>query len=214
MNLTEARDNFARATEHCENLIAVHRGYGGDAAGRRIKEVSVNRAVVVLAVASWQAVMQDYVHAVLDLSRPSAGSTAITSATYSVIAGRAQTEVQAFATPNAQNCRRLLQGVGFDPRPHWTWRQRGGRGVGMVTVTPHDADTRIDEWLKVRHAIAHGHDELPTVQALQAVRLASGPPPSDPTIRLVDAEQCVTFFRRLAVITGAAIADHLGIPAP
>ena len=110
----------------------------------------MNRAVVVLAVASWQAVIQDYVHAVLDLSRPSAGSIAITSATYSVIAGRAQTEVQAFATPNAQNCRRLLQGVGFDPRPHWTWRQRGGRGVGMVTVTPHDADTRIDEWLKVR----------------------------------------------------------------
>lgn len=136
MNLTEARDNFARATEHCENLIAVHRGYGSDAAGRRIKEVSVNRAVVVLAVASWQAVIQDYVHAILDLSRPSAGSTAITSATYSIMAGRAQTEVQAFATPNAQNCRRLLQGVGFDPRPHWTWRQRGGRGVGMVTATP------------------------------------------------------------------------------
>lgn len=45
-----------------------------------------------------------------------------------------------------------------------------------------------------------------------ASRLA--PRPSDPTIRLVDAEQCVTFFRRLAVVTGAAIADHLGIPAP
>jgi len=48
------------ATRHCDNLIAVHRGHGGPAPSQRDEEVSINRAVVVLAVASWRAVIQDF----------------------------------------------------------------------------------------------------------------------------------------------------------
>src|SRR5437667_12748944 len=60
MDLLQATANFDRATRHCDNLITVHRGHGGPGVGRRAEEVSLNRAVVVLAVASWQAVIQDY----------------------------------------------------------------------------------------------------------------------------------------------------------
>ena len=84
----------------------------------------------------------------------------------------------------------------------------------MVTKTPQDADARIDEWLKVRHAIAHGHASMPQVAALGAVRQATGAPPVDPAIRLTDAEQCLTFFRRLTSLTMAGLANHLGVPAP
>jgi hypothetical protein len=71
-------------------------------------------------------------------------------------------------------------------------------------------DTRLDEWLKVRHAIAHGHDELPVVAALESVRLDGAT--SNPTIRLTDAEQCVSFTRRLVSLTSTAAAAHLGVP--
>jgi len=212
VDLIEAAENFRRATRHCDNLITIHRGHGGPAQGRRDEEVSVNRAVVVLAVASWQAVLQDYALAAVDLSAPGPGSP-LSPATYAVLAGRVRKEVGDFATPSAENARRLLIGTGFDPRPHWTWTQPGGQGQGMVTWSPADADTRINEWLRVRHAIAHGHAELPQVQALQAVRLRRNPP-ADPTLRLADAEQCLAFFRRLARLTGAGLAAHLGVASP
>jgi hypothetical protein len=213
MDLNEAAANFDRATRHCDNLIAVHRGHGGPGRGRRDEEVSINRAVVVLCVASWQAVVQDYALACVDLSAPGSGSP-LSAASYAVLAGRVRKEVADFATPNAENTRRLLLGAGFDPRPHWTWTQRGGRGVGMVTWTPQDADQRINDWLRVRHAIAHGHAALPQVQALQVVRDSRLTPPHDPAIRLVDAEQCLAFFRRLGRLTAVALAGHLGVSPP
>ena len=213
MNLDEAAGNFLRSMRHCDNLITVHRGHGGPARGRRDEEVSINRAVVVLAVASWQAVVQDYTLACVDLSAPAAGSP-LSAASYAVLAGRVKKEVADFATPNAENTRRLLIGAGFDPRPHWTWTQRGGQGQGIVTWLPTNADQRINEWLRVRHAIAHGHAMLPEVPALQAVRMSLASPPADPTLRLVDTEQCLAFFRRLARLTGDGLALHLGVPTP
>ena len=212
MDLVEAAGNFERATRHCENLISVHRGHGGPGRGRRDEEVSINRAVVVLAVASWQAVVQDFALACLDLSAPAPGGS-ISPKTYAVLAGRVKTEIGSFSTPNAQNTRRLLQAAGFDPRPTWTWTQRGGRARGMVTWTPSDADQRLNEWLRLRHAIAHGHETLPQVDALQAVRGRRNPP-TDPVLRLVDAEQCLAFFRRLTRLTAAGLAKHLGVAIP
>jgi hypothetical protein len=84
----------------------------------------------------------------------------------------------------------------------------------METWTPSDADRRIGEWLKVRHAIAHGEPRMPQVQALEAVRVQPNNPPSDPTLRLTDAERCLVFFRRLAKLTGTGLAAHLGVSAP
>jgi len=214
LDLFEAVDNFERATSHCDNLIEVHRGYGGPAQGRRDKEVSVNRAVVVIAVASWQAVIQDYTLACVDLSAP-APTGPLSPLTYNVLAGRVRQEVGAFSTPNAQNVRKLLIGAGFDPRPYWTWTQSAGQGQGMKTWKPGDADDRIDEWLKVRHAIAHGHDVLPHVLALASVReRPKHQPLANPTLRLADAEQCLAFFRRLTRLTGAGLAIHLGVDTP
>jgi hypothetical protein len=212
MDVDDAAANFKRAMRHCDNLVTVHRGHGGGAPGKRDKEVSINRAVIVLAVASWQAVVQDFTLACVDLSAPAPGGP-LSVASYALLAGRVKKEVNDFATPNAQNTRRLMVGAGFDPRPHWTWSQMGGQGVGTITRSPADADQRIDDWLKVRHAIAHGHATLPLVDALQAVRGVT-PVPADPQLRLVDAEQCLAFFRRLAQLTGSALAKHLGVPAP
>ncbi len=211
MNLEQAAADFRRAIAHADNLVAVHRRAGTGARGRRVEEVSINRAVVVLTVATWQAVVQDLALACLTLSEPPAGDPFLPA--YKVIAGRVNVEVGAFSTPNAENSRKLLQGVGFDPRPHWTWTQRGGGGLGPVTLRPADVDSKLNQWLRVRHALAHGHEHLPSVDVLQVVRTATGPV-TDPALRLVDAEQCLAFFRRLVRGTGDALATHLSVAPP
>lgn len=214
MDLNEAAANFARSTRHCDNLIVVHRGSGGTRAGRRDEETAVNLAIVVLTVAAWQAVIQDLTLACVDLSAPGPND-AMSRPTYSLLAGRVKSEVGGFSTPNAQNTRKLLQAAGFDPRPLWTWTQHGGRGKGMVTWTPADADARIDEWVRLRNAIAHGDAVLPAVRALRAVReRPANQPPAEPSVRLVDARDGLAFFRRLARLTTGGLATHLGVPAP
>jgi hypothetical protein len=212
MDLNDARANFDRATRHCNNLIKVHRGYGGPAQGRRAEETSLNRAVIVITAASWQAFIQDETLAGLDLSAPT-GAGGLSVAAYAGLRRHVEAAVNSFATPNSHNSRTLLQGVGFDPRPHWTWKQPTGK-AGTLAWTPNMAAARIDEWLQIRHAIAHGHADLPQVNALQAVRLAGGAQPPSPPLRLVDAEQCVAFFRRVAKLTEAALAGHFGVPVP
>lgn len=210
MDLSEGALRFRRAMSHCDNLVEVHRGYGGPAQGRRTREVSVNRAVVVITVAAWQAAVQDMVLAAVDAGTPGPGSP-VTRQTYEAVVGRARASVNQFNTPNPENTRRLFLEVGFDPRPHWTWSQMGGQGVGVITLQPQDVDQRMRDWLKLRHEIAHGSDTLSRVSVLQAVR-ERGQPSSDwqPTIRLVDAEACMAFFRRVADLTAAGLAEHLG----
>lgn len=195
---------------HCDNLVDVHRGHGGQSKGRRAKEISINRAVVVVTVAAWQAVIQDMATAAIEAGSPAAGSSN-SQQTYSVIAGRAKQEILSFSTPNSENSRKLLQGVGFDPWSLWTWKQMGGRGVGSITVRPYQVANQIRGWLRLRHDIAHGHSELSKVGVLRAVREHPSPPDGwSPQIRLVDAETCMTFFRRVSKLTGDGLARHLG----
>lgn len=208
MDLQAAIDNFDRAMTHCDNIVAVHRAHGGGGGGRRYAEISLDRAVIVLAIAAWQAAVQDMTNATLDMAAPSSVPP-IEHARYQASIGHVRKAAADFATPNAQNTRRLMHSAGFDPRPFWTWTTSGGRGRPQVTWTPQSVDARLDEWLKVRHAIAHGHDELPVVQALQSVRLDGAA--SDPSIRLVDAEQCIAFVSRLVRLTTLGLAAHLGV---
>ena len=209
-DLLEAASRFRDAMTHCDNLVTLHRDHGGPAQGRRDEEVSVNRAVIVITVAAWQAAVQEMALSALDAGEPGPGSP-ISPATYGILAGVIRQQVSDFSTPNPENSRRLLVGVGFDPRSHWTWRQRGGRGLGVITVTPAEAETRMREWLRLRHDIAHGHDRMSRVSVLQAVRDArSRSPQWSPQVRLVDAEACMAFFRRICQLTGDALARHLG----
>lgn len=200
-------NSFDNALRHCDNIVAVHRRHGGSGRGRRFSEVSLDRAVIVLAVAAWQAAIQDLTAALLDTARP-AGPTPIDVARYDVVTGPVRKAISDFATPNAQNTRRLMVSAGFDPRPLWAYELAGGRGRQRIMWTPSMVDARLDEWLKVRHAVAHGHDSLPVVQALLAVRIKGVS--RDPSLQLADAEQCVSFLNRLVRLTSVGIAAHLG----
>lgn len=89
----------------------------------------------------------------------------------------------------------LLLNVGFDPRPHWSWRS------GRYAMAPDAASSRIDEWLRVRHTIAHGAP-LPPVSVI--ARTGSG----TPTLTRDNAERCMTFFERLVAATTASAGDE------
>ena len=55
-----------------------------------------------------------------------------------------------FSTPNTENTQSLLLGLGYDPLPDWTLT------VDDEVLTPDRPQQPLNEWLKVRHAIAHG----------------------------------------------------------
>lgn len=207
MTIQSAADNFGRAIAHCENLASVHRAHGGGGRGRRYQEVSLNRAIIVLAVAAWQSVVENLADAIIDIGVPGPGSP-LSLQTYTAMMGAARKGIGDFSTPNADNSRRVFISVGFDPRPSWTWTLPGN--VHWSTST---ASQRLDQWLKVRHAIAHGHRQLPHVEALSWVREHPGSAEA-PALRLPDAESCMKFVTRLAHATGDAAADHLTVARP
>lgn len=196
--------------EHCDNLVLVHQRAGTGTRGRRRIETSVNRAIVVIAIASWQAVVQDMTRFLLDRNMPQ--PTDPNHGVSMLIKGQVMNALGNFSTPNADNTRRLLQSVGFDPRPHWTWTE--GAPGRQVSLSKRDVEERLRSWLSVRHAIAHGDEELPTVGVLQSVR-QNDPPRSDgPSIRLHDAKQCIRFIRKLTETTLAGLSSDLSTAAP
>lgn len=221
MDLQEAKTRFDRAMGHCGAIVTIHRQHGGGAQGFRALEPSLNRAVVVLAVAAWQAALEDLTLSALDHAHP-AGVPGVGA----LLRGYVVSEVNRFSTPNSDNSRALMKLVDFDPYPLWTWRQMGGQGVGAITVNPSRAAQMTDSWLRLRHDISHGHPNLTVVDVLENVReaakgwLASHPaanqadainhlktdPGFRPSLRLVDADRCVTHFQRLARLTAKGLA--------
>jgi hypothetical protein len=177
---------FESAMIHCDNLIKLERRAQGGGRGSALAwETSANRAVIVLAIASWQAFVQDTVIFILDRRMPkSAHPPAVLR------------ELDRFSTPSAKNTRKLLRLVGFDPDPYWTWDRTKIRQV----------EGRLQDWLAVRHAIAHG-DVMPEVAVLEAVRenrLSFGL--DGPSVRVEDARQCIAFIRKLAWATLNGVA--------
>ncbi|WP_280247999.1 hypothetical protein [Nocardia abscessus] len=190
--------NFDRAMEHCDNLVRVHQRAGGEGKGRRREEISVNRAVIVIAIASWQAVVQDITRFLLDEHTPNPSDP--NHGVAQLLRGFVLRELDKFSTPNAENTRQLLQAVGFNPRPYWTW-PNGAAGSRAVTYKPHDVEGQLRDWLKGRHAIAHGDEKMPEVSVLQAVRDRSASKSTGPTVRLADAKACIKFIRTLTKVT-------------
>lgn len=189
---------FDNAMVHCDNLLSIDQRAGGGRGRTRMVESSVNRAVVVLAIASWQAFVQDATRLLLDRRMPQQADQNYGFAR--LIEGQVLRELARFSTPNAENTRNLLQLVGFDPRPYWRWER----------LKPTQVEQQLRDWLSIRHAIAHGDEEMPPVAVLEAVREKKGQyGPAGPSIRAADARGCSAFIRRLAKATLDGVAKEL-----
>jgi hypothetical protein len=183
-----ARGEFDAAMIDPQNLIDIHRSLN-PSRGRRFRETTINRAIVVLTVAAWQAFIEDLADAVLRTIEPPAAAP--TRPAWVLVNALTRGAIGRYNTADVFNTRSLLANVGFDPQPSWSW------GFGQGRSTPAEVTRRIDEWLRVRHAIAHGGD-LPPVGVVS--RTAAGAP----TLRLVDAEGCRELFVRVAHASAAA----------
>ncbi len=189
-DLLDQVKSYRKSIVHAHNLVAIHKALN-QGAGRRHREVSLNRAVVVVSVASWQAFNQDVTLMLIEDMRPKKDEyekAAFFRGAESDWRRRkaAVTEgVGRYQTPNAENTRKLLSLVGFDPWELWKWDEESSHGNR----------TRLDEWLKVRHAIAHG-GPLPPVSVI-----GRKPKSREPTLRRKDAEECIEFFRQLTLHT-------------
>lgn len=195
MSLMAAHKKFETAMTDPANLVAIHKKVK-TGKGKRVEELALNRAIVVLTVAAWQAYVQDITSEAIDLLKPAGPPMQQWNLTNAQVA-RA---IQRFSTPNADNTGDLLLFVGFDPRPFWAWK------VGQENLSPASACERMNRWLQVRHAIAHGHDALPDVPML--AKLSDG----SRALRRANAEACMAFFERVVDKTDAAIRAHFAGP--
>ncbi len=191
---SRANADFARAMSVPEALLGLRDHV--QAPHSPFRDVGLNRSVVVLCVASWQTWVETYVGtAIVDVQNLPASRTndkEYLQLVHSIgrLTDLALNEVANFSTPNAANVCRMLGLIGDDPRPRWTFSSNGGQR------SPNDVIGRLDDWVKVRHHIAHGHRHLPAVGVLTRTRAGHG------SLTHRCAAQCVAFFRQLADATG------------
>jgi hypothetical protein len=187
--------NFARAIAVPEALLTLRDHLPATQWASR--DLALNRSVVVFAVAAWQGWLEAYVsqnllqvngnHAVrrgddIEYARLLGANRALV--------GLAEREIARFNTPNASAVCRLLSLLGDDPRQRWS-------SMGAATPGgPCDVARRLDGWVKVRHAIAHGAAHLPAVEVLSRTKAGHG------SLTRRHATRCMTFFRDLVRVTG------------
>lgn len=218
----DAADRYRVGIAHAHNVVHAHRASGGSKPGLRIREVSLNRAIVLMAVASWQALVEDLVLASFQYS---------TGATNQSRINQVRNEVKSFSTPDAAKTRRLIHANidGLEIVPTWRWEAHGGQGLGVLVTEPHEAAAKLEAWLRVRHAVAHGaRDLFERFTEPYTPPAISGPAISVPDLRgyvsknyrnggratlsLADARQCLTFFNNLSDATGNALTTHFDQP--
>lgn len=185
--ILDARAALDRAMEHPNNLVLCH-AHLAQGRGRRWKEVSLNHAAVFLTVSAWQIYVEETASAILEALRPQPPGSPLLTASFSLVSAQHKSAIANFNTPNATNTRKLFGNLGFDPRPSWTWNQRGH------ARNPDSIEGELNAWLDVRHKIAHG-DTLPNASVV------TGRAKGVPRLRLKDAMRSRKFFLKLADVT-------------
>ena len=199
---------YSEVSTHATNLVTAHRllgdavpdpqdpNYTAARRGRRVGEVSLNRGIVVMTVAAWQAYVEELARTLFEAIRPPANDPSY--AAYRVHRAQGLSRLGRFNTPNAYNTRQLLLEAGFDVNGYWTWT------VGREHLTVSDVQSRLDDWLAVRHRIAHGAD-LPSVDILASRSDGTR------TLHLRNAEACIRFFERLVLCTSDGARTEFSI---
>lgn len=224
VTFSDAAETYRRGIAHAHNVVWAHGKATGGTRGKKFREVSLNRAIVLMAMASWQAVVEDLTLAAFAVLPGSGNPSRV---------NKVMNEVTSFSTPSAYKTRRLLRAnlSGFDVLPHWTWKRHGGQGIGVLEVKPEAASYRLESWLRIRHAVAHGHADLfqGFVEPLEVDTLAGTKRPvtqseqltvvsknfrrgGSATLALTDARECLTFVNDVAEHSGNALTDYCGVP--
>ncbi len=165
--------------------------------GRRFQQEAVHRSCVVLSVAAWEGFVEHLLSEAVSALAPPQSTVTWAATHFNLIAADLAGRIVDFGTPNSENIQRLYRSsIGFDPWPTWSWH------VPRRQWTPNDMRTRLNQWLKIRHSIAHG-DDLPS--NLQWIQDSQGRARLTRTL----SKECMKFLDRLATQTEAGLKQHL-----
>ncbi|RYE07394.1 MAG: hypothetical protein EOP22_18020 [Hyphomicrobiales bacterium] len=196
---SNAHAAFAAQLGSVDQLITIHekmqRGRG-----RRHEQDALHRAGVVLIVAAWQSYVERVLGEALDIigdNVTAAGAPLWGRQMYVLRRKQIDASIKKFNTPKDDNVRDLfLESLGFNPWPHWGWV------AGTRNWTSETTRTRTNDWVNVRHAIAHGF-EFPNKDFLRGrYNLA-------PHLTLQLLKDCKKHFIYLVDKTDAAFGAHL-----
>ena len=198
-----AHDSYDAALQNARDLIAIHKALSARA-GRRRRELSLNRGAVVLSVAAWQTFVEQLTLAILAELAPPA--TYAGAGVYRLLAAAVEGQVRRLNTPNAANSLETFRSVNFDPTPVWnltiSWERQSSAALGSLrdeeTFNPHQARQELDSWLLIRHKIAHG--DVFSVEPRFA-NLVTGHSQGRPTLLRRNADRCISFFEQIALAT-------------
>ena len=200
---SQSFQSFLKQLEAVDQLIAIH-GKMQAGKGRRHQQDALHKAGVVMTVAAWQAYIEKIVPEALsvieaDLADPAAVPPAPNWARHSFSLRRAAIEIQLkkFNTPNVANVRDLLDGsFGFKPWPYWVWHK------GPRQWDEKKTRKRTEDWVTVRHTIAHGYALPNDLNFLQGDN-------GDVRLTLGLLKECLKHFKHVALKTDNALRDFL-----
>lgn len=209
---SQSHQAFLDQLKSVEQLIAIH-GTLQAGPGRRHEQDAIHRAGVVMTVAAWQAYVEKIIPEALDvigadIRDPAAVPPAPTWSRNSFLlhCAAVQIQIKKFNTPNAANTRDLLKAsFGFDPLPFWVWHQGPRQWDNKRTRK------RTEDWVRIRHTIAHGYALPDDMGFLKGVN-------GNARLTLGLLKECLKHFKHIALKTDDALRDCLendyGITAP
>lgn len=186
-----------------DQLVAIHARIQSGR-GRRHRQDAIHRAGVVLTVAAWQAYNEkvalealERIERQIQTDEQGNPTPMWVRASFKFRKPSVTKAVGDFNTPNSPNVTRLfVSSFGFDPRPFWVWESPRRRWDSHMFIQ------RTDDWLRIRHTIAHGND-LP--DNLPWIRNGAG----TPRLNLVLLKECQRHFKELARRTDRACMRFL-----
>ncbi len=186
-----ALQSFNELMTSVDQLIAIHARIQ-EGRGRRHRQEAIHRAGVVLIVAAWQSYIEKVaiealskIERRIDVDENGDPTPVWVRASFKFRKPAVNKSIGDLNTPNSNNVIRLFEwSFGFNPRPHWVWDSPRRQWNSQEFCD------RTDEWLRIRHTIAHGND-LPS--NLTWIKNAAG----DPRLTLSLLKECQRHFREL-----------------
>jgi hypothetical protein len=134
-----------------QELVAAHANLRTGNPGRQYGLGALNRAVVVMCAAAWEAYVESVLIECVEALRPPNGPPG----TWPSLNASVRSDVGRFNNPSSQKVRELFAAsLGLsDVTASWKW----------TNCTPEQAVAHLDAFMKRRHQTAHGVDPRPNV---------------------------------------------------
>lgn len=159
VTMSRALGIFKRQQVHVEQLIEIHKASDRRPNGTPRDCSALRHAGVVFCVAYWGAYVTNVVKEIygevdLLLKNPDNKVTLLNKSIFDL--NKENLDRRRFNTPNSNNVIKYFKGaLKFDPTKNWSIEEKTD---GKWNKEQRNIPDRIDFWLGVRHAIAHGFD--------------------------------------------------------